>query len=320
MGTIKNNVSGETVLLYTQHLVGRNKLISNTYLNEKDISQSHALIYWKNDSWYIEDRSRNGTIVNNDYIKNNTLKLSKGSTLQFGKDKTTIWTLVNSAAPTSYLLSKANTNKIIELWSSHVLPDTDKPEVLFYYSNEGRWKAEKDGSAFNLEHSEIYNFNNEEWQFIENDVLDETIDYSDIFTKAYFTFTLSADEEHINVKIQTGEKNWDLGERVHNYLLLALARKRLTDANKGYVFIDQGWISLEELMSDLEREFSKEIDAYYVNIQIHRLRKQLSEIEPYGKMFTNSIERRNGEIRFAHPSFQIIKEEQCIGEVAMHSM
>lgn len=60
MAIIKNKSTGEIVYLNTQHTFGRNRNIVNTYLTEKDISQSHALVSWRGSHWYLQDHSRNG--------------------------------------------------------------------------------------------------------------------------------------------------------------------------------------------------------------------------------------------------------------------
>ncbi len=314
MAILKNNQTQEIICLNAQHTFGRNRNTSNTYLSEQDISQSHALISWKGSHWYIQDHSRNGTLVNGEYINHATVKLSKGSKIKFGEKETTQWEMINLDSPSSYLKSLENPNKIVELTSCHVFPDTKKPEILIY-PEDTIWKLEKNGEAIDLVQGEVYNIDNEEYVFVENNILEDTMDNGHVVNNAYFQFILSSDEEHIRIKIITQNQELDLGERVHNYILLALARKRLNDVNKGYVLRDQGWITIASLLKDMSREFGKELDVYYLNLKIYRLRKQLLETKPYGYLFSNVIERRYGEIRLAHAYFQILKEEECIGEV-----
>ncbi|WP_027395242.1 FHA domain-containing protein [Aquimarina latercula] len=314
MAIIKNNETAEIVCLNTQHTFGRNQNTAHTYIPEKDISQSHALISWRGSNWYIQDHSRNGTIVNGEYINNTAIKLAQGFKIQFGENTSTLWVIVNLDPPSSYLKSLKNKNKIIELTTGHAFPNEEEPEVLIY-PEDAAWKLEKNGVIDNLVQNRIYVFDNEEYVFVENQVLEDTMDNGHIVNNAYFQFVLSSDEEHIRIKIITQNLELDLGERVHNYILLALARKRLMDVENGYVFGDQGWMAIDDLLNDMSKEFGKELDAYYLNLKIYRIRKLLLETKPYGYLFANSVERRYGEIRFAHRFFQILKEERCIGEV-----
>lgn len=314
MAIIKNNRTGETVYLNTQHSFGRNRHTSNTHIPEQDISQSHALIFWKGNDWYIQDHSRNGTLVNGKYINHTTVKLSKSCKIQFGEQGSTQWEMINLSPPMSYLKSTHDQNDIIELASCYAFPDEKTPDI-FIYPADGIWKLEEKGIAHDLGHGETYHINNKEYIYIENRVLEDTMDNGYVVNNAYFQFILSSDEEHIQIKIIIQNQELDLGERVHNYILLALARKRLIDVRMGCAFGDQGWIAIDELLSDMSKEFGKELDTYYLNLKIYRLRKLLIETKPYGYLFSNIIERRHGEVRFSHRYFQILKEEECIGEV-----
>ena len=314
MAIIKNKSTGEIVYLNTQHTFGRNRNVANTYIAEKDISQSHALVSWRGSNWYLQDHSRNGTIVNGEYINNTAVKLSKGHKIQFGEHESTQWDIINVDPPSSYLRSVKDPNKVIELTSGHAFPNEEKPEILIY-PEDAIWKLEKKGTIIDLIQNSRYIIDDEEYIFIENQVLEDTMDNGYVVNNAYFQFILSSDEEHINIKIITQNLELDLGERVHNYILLALARKRLEDVQMGAVIGDQGWMSIEDLLEDMSKEFGKELDPYYLNLKIYRIRKLLLETKPYGYLFSNIIERRYGEIRFAHQFFQILKEDQCIGEV-----
>ncbi|OED39574.1 hypothetical protein AB832_03960 [Flavobacteriaceae bacterium (ex Bugula neritina AB1)] len=315
MAIIRNNILEKSVVLKTQHVFGRNKHNACTFIPDKDVSNSHATIFWKNGCWYIQDHSRNGTLINGKQLIHQVTKLRKGDTLQYGKNQTTKWEFVDTDMPTGYLISLKDKDKILSLPTAMDFMKGSATEITFFCTKDLQWKVEKEGKVIDLVHGLKLHFNNEEWMFIENTNIDETLDYGHIINQSYFQFTLSADEERIQVKIITNELELDLGERVHNYLLLALARKRLIDSDLEYVFNDQGWIDIDVLASDMSKEFNKEIDDYYLNVQIHRLRKQLNGLLPYGYLFSNIVERRKKEIRFAHPYFKIQKEGKNIGGI-----
>lgn len=314
MAVLNQIQNGDFVLLNSQHVFGRDKAVSHTYSAENDISRSHATIFWKDGAWHLRDHSRNGTQVNEKYVHRDTVKLACGDTMQFGRNKLARWEMIDDAAPASYLQSVLNEDKIITLTSCPGFPNPDNQNMSFFYSHDHRWKLESAGEQIDLNHGTILRYNDDDWRFVENEVLDETVNYGSVAENAFFQFNLSADEERISVKIVVNELELDLGERVYHYLLLALARQRLAHDEMDYVFADQGWMSIDDLTRDMSKEFRKEIDAYYLNLQIYRLRKQLLEMEPLGYMFSNIIERRKGEIRFAYQNFKIVKEDICIGK------
>jgi len=314
MATLQNTVTQEKIYLNNQHTFGRNQHNSNTYISEVDISQLHAVIAWKENTWYIFDQSRNGTLVDGKFINNTSLPISNGSKIQFGENKNTEWLVLNCNPPTSYLKSLENPNTIIELNSSHAFPDEKTPNVFIYPSKEV-WKIEKNGTVENLVPNTTYSIEGERYFFVENMSIEDTMDMNFTISSAYFQFTLSPDEEHIKLKLIIKNKEIDLGERVHNYTLLTLVRKKLQDYTEGYTANDQGWMGVDLLLEDLSKELDKDIDIYYLNLNIHRIRKLLLDIKSYGHLLSNIIERRPGEIRFSYPYFQIIKEEKCIGEI-----
>lgn len=314
MSTLQNTVTKEIICLNTQHTFGRNKHSSNTFISELDISQLHAVISWKGNAWYIYDQSRNGTLVNGKFINNSSLQISIGTKIQFGEKRTTEWEVLDCNSPTSYLKSIQKPYTIIELRSSHAFPNEETPNTFIYPSNE-IWKLEKNGKTEDLITNTTYSINGEDYLFIENKAIEDTMDMGFSTSEAFFQFILSSDEEHIKLQLITKNQKIDLGERVHNYILLALVRKKLEDHIAEYVIDDQGWLDVNLLLEDLSKELNKDIDIYYLNLKIHRIRKLLLDIKSYGHLFSKIIERRPGEIRFSHPYFQIIKEEKCIGEI-----
>ncbi len=314
MAILRNTETGEQILLHSQHMFGRNVYGVNTYICNEDVSRQHATIFWKDRAWYFKDHSRNGSFINDQMLHMSITKLEFGNKVRFCADMRSEWYLEDIKPPSSYLISLTNKDKFLQLISCHALPSDDHPDISFFYSAEGVWNASVEDTVIRLENNHIYNFNNEDWKYIENEVFDETIDYGSSVKDSCFCFTLSPDEEHINVKIILNNSSMDLGERVHNYLLLALARNRYRDINKGYNLQDQGWCDVDMVINDLSKECCKNVDVYYLNLLIYRLRKQLIEIKPYGHKFSNIIERRNGELRFAHNRFVVMKEGRCILE------
>lgn len=317
MGVIKSTSSEEFSLLHGQHLVGRNAPAVHTYLPGLDISKLHATLFWKNNHWHLSEHSRNGTLVNEVHHRQVTLQLKKGDILQFGEEENTKWVLLDTAPPSSYLQAVNNQNVILSLTQQTGIPTPEPIGISFFYTPDHRWRAEKAGKVIALEHGTALNFsqlNQDNWTFVENEFLDETTDKGNIVRSSYFQLYLSEDEERIQIKLMSPGRSIDLGDRAHNYMLLALVRQRASDRNQGKVKDDQGWVSLESLTDEMSRETRKLIDQHAVNLQIHRLRKQLLNISPHGYLFSHLIERRRGELRFAHPYYQLIKAGEIVVE------
>ncbi|MCB9230758.1 MAG: FHA domain-containing protein [Bacteroidia bacterium] len=314
MGVIRNCETEEFVLLNVQHEVGRNLSIVNTCIAENDISKSHATLFWKNGGWNLQDHSRNGTLVNHNFIHHATIALKKGQIIQFGASPASKYQLVDESPPTSYLKASSGNKKVCALASREGIPFPDLPGVSFYFTPAHSWRAEVQGTPVDLRHGTALETTNERWIFHENSVLDETVDNGAMVASAWFRFMLSPDEERVMVQIVGKGLELDLGERNHHYLMLALARQRLCDLDSGLTNGDLGWMDISDLAHDLSREFLRDVDEYQINLQIHRIRKQMIELQPFGYLFSNIIERRKGELRFNHKYFQIVKEEVSQGE------
>ncbi len=122
-----------------------------------------------------------------------------------------------------------------------------------------------------------------------------------------FRFDVSLDEEHIFLTLIRGDTAFDLGERAHHYLLLTLARRRLDDIQQQVDANEQGWIELEELSQMLD------LDPSHFNIQIHRARKQIAQLETKLTYLPQVVERRVGSVRFGCPSFTIARGSEVEG-------
>lgn len=252
MASMINVVSKELIVLTPYYAFGRNAAIVHRCIPQQDVSQSHATIFWSREGWFLRDHSRNGTLVDNELLRQSVRKLSKKHQIRFGSTDNTCWNIVDLQPP--------------------VLSPQDYPE--------------------------------------------ETIDLYALTRHAVFLFLLSPNEEHIRLQLRVSAGQLiDLGSRAHNYLLLALARKRLADHLLKQSPEEQGWLSLDALIKDMSKEMQKEIDVYFINLQIFRLRKQLYEQLSFGQMFANVVERRMGEVRLGHPFFSISKGSEDLGSI-----
>ncbi|PON13428.1 hypothetical protein C2W62_34405 [Candidatus Entotheonella serta] len=146
-----------------------------------------------------------------------------------------------------------------------------------YIAESGQWFCERDENVMPLHDGDVISHGQQQWQFC----CAETIDMTPVLTEQRgelstdiaFHFDVSLDEEHILLKLIQGDTKLDLGERVHHYLLLTLARQRLDDIRHQVDVNEQGWLDLEALSQMLN------LDPAHLNIQIHRARKQIAKLD-----------------------------------------
>lgn len=126
-----------------------------------------------------------------------------------------------------------------------------------------------------------------------------------------FDFRVSTNEEHAYLRLACeGSALIDLGERVHHYSLLTLARRRLGDAAQGLDPSSQGWVDTEQLSRMLG------LDPATLNIQIFRARRQIARALPAHARLPEIIERRRGELRLGALHFSIVRGSAIEGECA----
>jgi hypothetical protein len=120
--------------------------------------------------------------------------------------------------------------------------------------------------------------------------------------RPHLHLTVSLNEEHVTCTIDIGGTlRADLGERGHHYCLLTLARLRMDDARRGFDASSQGWIDNNALATMLG------LDVPHLNIQIHRLRRQILKALPHGVEPFDVIERRRGEVRFGTFAVSVVR-------------
>ena len=100
-------------------------------------------------------------------------------------------------------------------------------------------------------------------------------------------FEVSTDEMFVRLTLVSHRGTVDLGTRVHNYLLLTLARRRLRDLEDGLSERGSGWMDLDDWAHD------DSFQPPQLNLYVHRIRKQFAArgiVDAY-----DVIERRSRE-------------------------
>lgn len=302
MASLLNTQTNQQILLRSLHILGRHPGSCNTLLNNPEASRLHASILWNGSYWLIQDTSSNGTFVNSSVIATGVkTRLKADDIIQFGGLNACPWVFSNDDAPKDMLLPINSDSLPIELEGIVVLPNEKLPEITLYQSSGDQWLCEDQKGIVELESGAKISTNNLSWYFISADTFDETIKSNQLNSKNLMPikvdFTVSKNEEHVSLCIHFGKQTIDLGERIHHYLLLMLARKRLEDGESGLEDGEQGWID-NKLLS---RQTG--LDENHINIQIYRFRKQLikacSSSTLSATQLIQIIERRRGELRFS---------------------
>ncbi|WDE08010.1 FHA domain-containing protein [Thalassomonas viridans] len=303
MAILLNLTTRDEVNLSVQHVFGRHRGTSNTELTNMDASRLHATILWDGENWLLQDSSTNGTFVNGKLApKGIKMPLSRGDKLNFGSLDADSWQLLNLDAPKSMLIPQTEDLPVLLLEDILVLPSEESPEITLYQSAGGSWICESSAGLSELKNGDLVGTQEHIWRFVETKPSEATTVVSGNYqqlTRVGMIFDVSQDEEHVALTVQMGEHQVNLEQRNHHYLLLLLARQRLTDKAAGLIKADQGWLDKEALSKMLK------LSENHINIQIYRFRKQLISASPQCLALPQAIERRSGEIRIACDSIEI---------------
>ncbi|MEM7038249.1 MAG: FHA domain-containing protein, partial [Bacteroidota bacterium] len=286
MGVVKNRSTGEFVLLNSQHIFGRHPDLVQTTVEGTEVSRSHATLRWKSHKWVLQDHSLNGSLVNQNLVNRSSTDLKSGDLIKFGQMNRAEWELVDDGPPVSYLKQLGEPPAVLALASRTGIDMPNHPDISFYIDANFCWQAEMAGMVVELKNGARLKLDGKDWKFVENLSFESTLNLGVSVNGAVFRLLLSPDEERITAEIDGGDWKMNMGDRVHNYLILMLARRRFEDHQAGLHARDQGWTDMETLTKDMGREFQKEVDEYQVNLHIYRIRKQLLGLKPYGYMFT----------------------------------
>ncbi|MFA9372044.1 MAG: FHA domain-containing protein [Labilibaculum antarcticum] len=313
MAVLENVKTGKKTILFCHHTIGRDQ--SNRCIIEKrNISRSHAIIHWEYGMWYLTDVSSNGTLVNDNHICHERVSLNLNDLISFSGENTDSCKLINADQPRSFLRAFNHIEDNIELPEGIVFWEDQTVKTIYRDPNQNF--LYDDGEIVRYVNAgETFVINKIEYEFIENEYLEDTKRYLGVMLNLSLELVLSFDEEDVYAKIHLNDLIFDLGCRTYNQLLLQLVKIRQRDKTDGLIDEQRGWINCKDLVEILSKEILKEVDDYYVNNLIYRLRKHVLELHPYGNIFANIIERRNGKLRFGFDTAVIRKEELYIEEV-----
>ncbi|WP_226876488.1 FHA domain-containing protein [Microbulbifer hainanensis] len=304
----------QPVYLMAHHTIGRRQGAADTRITSAEISGIHAAIQWTGTHWNIRDLSRNGTWLNKQQMvpaKNYTLQI--GDQINFGRATNPAWVVENLDAPEN-LLVDLESGEAQSLEQYHLLPDERDPLASLHYSPiTGQWLYEltansnDSDNAVAVRHGDRIDCGVHSWTLFLADNQGATKELSMqqlSITDFDLRFSVSHHEEHVQLQLRQNDIKLALPARIHNYLLLYLARARVQDMLRGADIDAQGWVSIQVATRELG------ITVNHLNTQIFRARKQIAESLPDAIDTSGLVERRSWEIRLGCSRFEIYKGSQ----------
>ncbi len=269
MGSLRNADTQQLMLLPARCLVGRSRAC-DLILAARDVSSQHAVVQWTGSLWELQDLgSRNYTFVEDRRLApGERIPLQEGARVRFARVAGD-WLLVDAAPPRPMALHLASGRVQLAECGLLMLPDSERPELLLHTGEHSRWSAERDGEVVEVGDRAVLMVAGELWRVhlsLAGSGTQEQDEGQLRLRDLCLRFAHSDDEEYIELTATERSQRIDLQARAHNYLLLLLARVRLTDQARGVPAPDQGWIQQEKLLDMLK------IEATHLNITIHRAR------------------------------------------------
>jgi hypothetical protein len=298
MGILKTPDNSRLIYLKPVHVFGRDPSVADYILSSHSCSRMHCVVKWHYDHWVLVDESKNGCFINGELAdKGAIIRLFKGDTLSVAGDEDPQWTLVDENCSKPALV-QLDASECRELNALNILPSEAQPECQIFKGGKG-WVFETDQDTHPISEGSQIVIGGKRWIFYPNQLLDK-IEFRERSHTQTLTleFSVSRNEEHVQLSVNIGGKIFDLGNKTYHYLLLEMARYPLEDDVDNIK--EQGWITNDLLLLNLK------IDVNHLNVQIYRATRSINK---FSKRLSESlIERRRGEIRLKPCNILINKD------------
>jgi hypothetical protein len=282
MGVIREMSTGQLRILEPDHVIGRAPAPKcSLALNEPYVSGVQAEIRWTGQTWELKDRgSRNGTYLDGRRLDPGVAyPIDAGARISFGRPGRD-WELIDQSAPVAMAVPLDGGEPVTLDGEFIPLPSSDDPRATIYQAIDGSWVLESPGEPLApLAHMQTFEAVGRLWRFCRADMSPSTLAASGVsgslgfqVRDAYLFFSVSQDEEYVHLRMTCGDKDFDLGARQHNYLLLTLGRHRLAEATEGLPEASCGWIDQEDLSHD------PSMAPPLLNCHVFRIRQQFAKV------------------------------------------
>jgi hypothetical protein len=274
MALLASSRTQQIVIVEAELLVGRSSACS-LRIPEPYVSARHATLRWDGERWEVKDLgSRNGTFLNGTRLSVGTShRVVCGSELAFGNE-VEVWKLRDDSAPPVMAVPLTGGEPVIAEHDVLGIPSSSDPQATIFRDIDGLWKLESaEGELVILEPQRTFQVSGRAYRFSCPDVMGATTTLRVPFPagNVRLRFSVSRDEEHVELTAFQGDREIDLGSRNHNYLLLTLARARRDDSANGVPDSASGWMYQEDLLAALRTTSAQ------LNIDVFRIRQHFAK-------------------------------------------
>ena len=300
MGCLQSG--GTRCLLGADQVIGREPGAA-IRLDNDSVSWRHASVRWTGQAWELQDLgSLNGTFLDGHRIAAGARALLRmGCQLRFG-DAEGLWRLVDAEPPRTSLVDLGTGERVFAIDELVALPQEGEPALFISKQANGSWAAEFADRVWEPQASEVLTIGAHQYRFEPGAPVYATSTGRSQLTplEMALQFSVSRNEEHVELKIVNGGRTIELRPRAHSYLLLTLARLRVKD--QGDRSIDpssHGWVYQDRLLKMLATTPTQ------LALDIYRARKQFSDA---GVAEAAQIVERRGtthELRIGVPKLAI---------------
>jgi hypothetical protein len=311
MAVLENCGTQARSILLARHLVGRSSL-AHLRLSEPNVSAEHAVLSWNGQQWELHDLgSRNGTTLDGRRLgPGERATVARGAIVGFGGSSNR-WRLIDDGPPVSMARPLDGSQPVCAEHEIIALPSTQVPEVTVFRDASGEWMIEREGGTDRAVDGREVSAGGQRFILHLPDVVAPTWEgeaLAPALDQLRLRFTVSRDEEFIEVTALAPGHTLELGARAHHGVLLALARARLQDQQEAarasaasrLPETSHGWLYFEELMRSLR------LDEPHLNVAVYRCRQQLASVGVVGA--AGIIERRKPtrQLRLGVARFEIV--------------
>ncbi|SBS35433.1 FHA domain protein [Marinomonas spartinae] len=320
-GTLSSS-SGENVYLRNYHTLGRADNC-HTHLPASSVSRLHAIIFWQDNTWYIEDKSTNGVWVNEHKLQTGRPHaLNKYDTIIFSSKDVGLFTLTNNTSPQDLLIPVDLNQPLTPICLDKPIHALSEVSTLLW--REGSWVWVDNETLPNEKRvldGDIIRVGKHEYRMQFNQMSSNTSQYLPVaqtLEDLTFQLNVSNDEEDIQLYIMDGVQTAEIkGYRIQSqlYLLLYLARQAVYDKQQGYAENQRGWVDLSKLSKDLG------IETENTRIRLHRLRSRIRDVVSFSNLdVCQLLQLQNGEVRLNTSNILIYKGQQYESQNGIHRL
>lgn len=284
MGTL---IQGETTIaLASRNDVGRSPTCT-LRLHGRRVSSLHARVIWSGAAWLLRDLgSTNGTFIDGMRLPPGIDRpLQPGNQVAFG-NPVAVWVVGDTDPPNAMAVCEETAETVTAQGGLLTLPPGDEQPEVSVYESEGSWFVETPAERRPARDRDEIEVGGARWRLhLPMSAALTPLSEVDGDVSVAVAFRVGADGGSTRLVVVGPNGQQEIPARASHSVLLTLARARVSDRASGIDATRAGWREVSELCGELD------VDEGRLNVDIHRLRRQLAD---YGVPAT-IIERRPGE-------------------------